>query len=78
MKVMGSVTVDDVTVDQAGMGRIVSTQGPAHCQLRRAPGSARAALTCLVLEGVSEANCHVLSYLRNNVWQMNAILMHLM
>lgn len=53
VQVMGSVTVDDVTVDQAGMGRIVSTQGPAHCQLRRAPGSARAALTCLVLEGAN-------------------------
>lgn len=53
VQVTGSVTVDDVTVEQTGMGRIVSTQNPARCQLRRAPGGARAALTCLVLEGAN-------------------------
>lgn len=53
VQVMDSVTVDDVTAEQAGMGRIVSTHGPAHCQLRRAPRSARVALTCFVLEGAN-------------------------
>lgn len=55
-QVTGSVTVDDVTAEQAGMERIVSTQRPVHCQWRRAPGSVRVALTCLALE---EANVNV-------------------
>lgn len=55
VQVMGSVTVENVTAEQGGMGRNVSTQGTVHCQLRRAPRSARVALIFLVLEG-ADAN----------------------
>lgn len=55
VQVTGSVTVEDVTAEQAGMGRSVSTQRTAHCQLRRAPESARVPLICLALEG-ADAN----------------------
>lgn len=55
VQVTGSVTVEDVTAEQAGMGRNVSTQGIAHCQLRRVPRSARVVLIFLALEG-ADAN----------------------
>lgn len=53
VQVMDSVTVGDVTAEQAGMERSVSTPGPAHCRLRRVSGSARVAPVCLVLEGAN-------------------------
>lgn len=53
VQVMDSVTVEDVIAEWAGMGRSVSTHGPAHCQWRRVPRSVRAALICCALEGVN-------------------------
>lgn len=38
------------------MGKSVSTHVPAHCQQRRVSGSAKEALICLALEGVSEGS----------------------
>lgn len=56
LKVMGSVIVEDVTARWAGMGGSVSTHVPARCLRRRASGSAKEALLCLALEGVSEGS----------------------
>lgn len=50
---MGSVTVGDATVKRAGMERSVNTLAPAHCPLRKASRSARAAQPCPAPEGVS-------------------------